>query len=53
VAGHQPRPQSPDPRDPPIGSLQPPAPREPPAGPLCPPATLHPSPAGPRYSKPQ
>jgi hypothetical protein len=56
VAGHQPRPQRPAPREPPTGSLRPPAPREPRAGPLRHPvtlATLRPSAAGPHHSKPK
>jgi hypothetical protein len=53
VAGHQPHPQCPAPREPLAGSLHPPAPREPPARPLWPPATLQPSATGPHCSKPQ
>jgi hypothetical protein len=40
MAGHQPCPQRPAPREPPVGSLCPPAPREPPPGPLRAPAML-------------
>jgi hypothetical protein len=56
MAGHQPPPRPPAPREPPAGSFRPPAPLEPPARPLRPPITpamLRPSAASPLCSKPQ